>query len=149
MKAMPYRRRANFLACASPRRTLHASGGGRQRASGAPSPPLEEREGERRPIPDAALRGDIPAGCRANRFGGLAENDDLLSLPLSSKGGEGNDATVSKQRDACVEQAGETDGSALRFFIGLRAPSQSQSPDQSLLDLGTRPIMCRQLWACD
>jgi len=48
---------------------------------------LEERVGERRPvtIPDAAVRGDIPAGCRANISGVLAENDDLLSLPLSSK----------------------------------------------------------------
>ena len=42
--------------------TLHTSGGREQRASGSPSPPLEERVGERRPITirDAAVRGDIP-----------------------------------------------------------------------------------------
>ena len=54
-----------------------------------PSPPLEERGRERRPTVDAAPRGGIPAGCRTNRLGVLAENDDLLSLPLSSLGGEG------------------------------------------------------------
>ena len=63
-----------------------------QRSSGSPSPPLEERAGERRPVTtlDAAVRGDIPAGCHTNISGMLAENDDLLSLPLSSKRGEGN-----------------------------------------------------------
>jgi phosphoribosylformylglycinamidine synthase len=62
--------------------------------AGSPSPPLEERAGERRPVTtlDVAVRGDIPARCRTNIPGGLAENDDLLSLPLSSKGGEGNGA---------------------------------------------------------
>ena len=104
MKAMPYRRRANFLACASPRRTLHASGGGQQRASDSPSPPLEERVGERRPILDVAVRGDITVGCRTNKPGVLTENDDLLSLPLSSRGGEGNGAAPSERRDASKGQ---------------------------------------------
>jgi hypothetical protein len=57
---------------------------------GSPSPPLEERVGERRPIVDAPALGHIPAGCRPNRFDALDEKDDLLSLPLSSKGGEGS-----------------------------------------------------------
>jgi hypothetical protein len=70
--------------------------------SGSPSPPLEERVGERRPftILDAAARGNIPAGYRTSIPGVLAENDDLLSLPLSSKGGEGNRAAASEPRDA-------------------------------------------------
>jgi|CZKM01.1.fsa_nt_gi epoxyqueuosine reductase QueG len=90
----------------STRCTLHASDGGEQRASCSPSPPLEERIGERRPITlrDAAVRGDIPAGCRTNTSGGLAENDGLLSLPLSSEGGEGNGAAPSERRDASKEQ---------------------------------------------
>ncbi len=49
--------------------------------------------------------GDIPAGCGTNHSGVLAENDNLLSLPLSSKGGEGNGASVSEHRAACKEQA--------------------------------------------
>jgi hypothetical protein len=53
---------------------------------------LEERAGERRPmnLPDALVRGDMPAGWVANRSGVPAENDGLLSLALSSNGGEGN-----------------------------------------------------------
>ena len=84
---------------------LHASGGREQRASGSPSPPLEERVGERRPITllVATVRGDLPAGRRINISGVLAENDDLLSLPLSSKGGEGNGATVGEHREAWKE----------------------------------------------
>jgi len=48
---------------------------------------LEERIGERRPITilDAVVRGDIPAGCRNNLSGGLAENDNLRSLPSPPK----------------------------------------------------------------
>jgi hypothetical protein len=67
---------------------------------------LEERAGERRLviILDAAVRGDIPAACRTNTSGVLVENDDLLSLPLSSKGGEGNCAAASEHRDMCKEQ---------------------------------------------
>lgn len=85
--------------------TLQASGN-EQRASGSPSPPLEERAGERRPItlPDATVRGDLPAGRRTNISGGQAENDDLLSLPLSSKGGEGNNAAPSEHLDASKKQ---------------------------------------------
>jgi hypothetical protein len=57
---------------------------------------LEERGRERRPvaIADAAVRGNIPTGCRTDISDLLAENDDLLSLPLSSKGGEGNGAAA-------------------------------------------------------
>ena len=66
-----------------------ASGGRVQRASGSPSPPLEERVGERRPVTihDAAVL--VPG-----------QNEDLLSLPLSSKGGEGTGAAAGKCRDA-------------------------------------------------
>src|ERR1039458_5097064 len=68
--------------------------GDRSQASGSRSPPLEERVGERMPFTllGIEVRGDIPAGCRANTSGRWAQNDDLLSLPLSSKGGEGNGA---------------------------------------------------------
>jgi hypothetical protein len=64
---------------------------------------LEERVGERRPftILDAAVRGDLPAGCRTNISGVRVEDDDLLSLSLSSKGGEGNSAAASERRNAC------------------------------------------------
>ena len=64
---------------------------------GFPSPPLEERAGERRPILDAAAHGDLPEGCCTNRSGVLVENDGLLSLSLSSKGGEGSGATASER----------------------------------------------------
>jgi hypothetical protein len=57
---------------------------------------LEERAGERRPLVDTAARSDIRAGCRTNRLGALTENDDLLSLPLSSKGGEGKGTAASE-----------------------------------------------------
>jgi glycosyltransferase involved in cell wall biosynthesis len=87
-------------------RPLPPSGGPEQRVSGSPSPPLEERVGERRPfnILNGAVSGDIPTGCRTNLPAVPAENDDLLSLPLSSKGGEGNAAAVSEHRDARKEQ---------------------------------------------
>jgi hypothetical protein len=57
---------------------------------------LEERAGERRPFTlfDAEICAAVPAGCRTSSSEGLAENDDILSLALSSKGGEGN-------RDVC------------------------------------------------
>jgi anthranilate synthase component 1 len=86
-------------------RSLHASGGNGQRASGSPSLPLEERVGERRPITffAAAVRSDVAAAYPSTIPAALAENDDLLSLPLSSKGGEGNGAAASEH--ACKEQA--------------------------------------------
>jgi hypothetical protein len=55
-------------------------------------------------ILDAAVRGDVPADCPTNRSSVLAENDDLLSLPLSSRGGEGNGAAASEDRYGCEEQ---------------------------------------------
>jgi carbon starvation protein len=69
--------------------TMHASGDRAQRASGSPSPPLEERVGERRlvTIHDAAVR--VPA-----------QNDGLLS----SEGGEGTGAAASKRQDAHKER---------------------------------------------
>jgi len=48
---------------------------------------LEERGGERRPtIIEDAVRGDIPPARRQDRSGVPAENNDLLSLSLSSRG---------------------------------------------------------------
>ena len=47
----------------------------------------------------------IPTGCRTNISGVLAEDDDLLSLPLSSRGGEGSGATASESRDERNERA--------------------------------------------
>ena len=83
----------------------HASGGLDQPASASPSPPLEERAGERRPTTTlgGAIRGDAPAGGRTKTSGVLA--DDLLSLPLSSKGGEGTSAGPSEHGDAFKQQS--------------------------------------------
>jgi alpha-L-fucosidase len=53
---------------------------------------------------DAAARRDLPASCPLDISGVLRENDDLLSLALSSKGGEGNAASANRRRDACEEQ---------------------------------------------
>jgi len=92
-------------------------------ASDPPSPPLEERVGERRPstLLDAAARGDIPAGSHSDKSGGLSEQDDLLSLTLSSKGGEGKGAAANDHRDASREPV-PTPHSA------LRAPHFSNEP---------------------
>jgi carbon starvation protein len=112
-------------------RALQTSGEREQRASGFPSPPLEERAGERRPQHSDALCAPEPPvgpltpalspseGERGNRrqlsgepsFMGRrpvtihdaaarvpAQKDDLLSLPLSSRGGEGTGAAVSEHR---------------------------------------------------
>ena len=51
----------------------------------------------------------MPAGCRTNISGGLNEHDDLLSLSLSSKGGEGNGAASEpKRRRRCALPAHST-----------------------------------------
>ena len=57
-------------------------------------------------LPDALDRGAMPAGWAANRSGVPAENDGLLSLALSSKGGEGNNAAACEQRAASKEPRG-------------------------------------------
>jgi len=49
------------------------------------------------PSPFSTLWFLATAGCRTNRSGGLNEHDDLLSLPLSSKGGEGNGGAANEQ----------------------------------------------------
>jgi hypothetical protein len=66
---------------------------------------LEERVGERRPITllDAAVRGDIPAGCRTNISGVLAENG----------------AGASDHRDAFAEQAARARSSIQRSIKSL------------------------------
>ena len=62
-----------------------------ERASGSPSPPLEERAGERRPMTalDPAVPGNATGGCPTTVSGAPSDKNGLLSLPLSSKGGEG------------------------------------------------------------
>jgi U32 family peptidase len=72
-----------------------------QLAALAPSPPLEERAGERRPTNAGitAARRDISVARRGDRAGKLLETDDLLSLALSSRGGEGNSAAHGKKWD--------------------------------------------------
>jgi hypothetical protein len=67
---------------------------------------LEERVGERRlaDIRKAVVGSSIPPGCRTSMSDALVENNGLLSLPLSSKGGEGNGVAGSERRDACKEQ---------------------------------------------
>jgi organic radical activating enzyme len=76
------------------------------RVSGSPSPLLEERVGERRPVTnlDATVRGDIPTDSHTHLSGVRVEDNDLLSLPLSSKGGKGTGAAASEPRDACSKQ---------------------------------------------
>ena len=110
LRDVPLAKRTARFRCVVAICTLHASGGREPRASGSPSPPLEERAGERRPgtILDAAVGGDIAAGCRTNLSSRLAESDDLLSPPLSSKGEEGSSAAASEHRDACKEQSALT-----------------------------------------
>ena len=112
-----------------------------QPAGDSPSPPWEERAGERRPkpldapgspepqggpltpalSPSEGERGNygpssgkprveetrpsaLPAGSRTSRSGVGTEKDDLLSLPLSSKGGEGTSAAASERRAARKER---------------------------------------------
>jgi hypothetical protein len=73
---------------------------------------LEERIGERRSstILNAAAGGAIPAGRRTDISGALAENDDLLSLALSSKGGEENGAAAGQQQVRVKSNGGPTAG---------------------------------------
>jgi hypothetical protein len=74
--------------------TLHVSG--EQTAVGSPSPPLEERVGERMPT-IRSIRRFVPTLQRAHTaapHASIAEKDGLLSLSLSSKGGEGKQAVA-------------------------------------------------------
>ena len=94
--------------------------------AGSPSPPLEERAGERSPVTtlDATARDDTPAGHRANIPGALAGTNDLLSQPLSSKGGEGNGATASPDAPALRLDAllfGEAQGRVIISVAALNA----------------------------
>ncbi len=107
--------------------TLHASGRREQRASGSPSPPLEERAGERRPVTilDAAARGDNPAGCRTNISGVLAENDDLLFLPLPTNLGSPESCPRSPLSPSEEERAEER-GPSLPGGSGAQTASDGQ-----------------------
>jgi len=89
-----------------PSRPVRPPDPSKQQAGGSPSPPLEERVGERRLSLAAAARGDGLVQCRSNPSGVPGEKDHLLSLPLSSKGGEGNATATSEHRDACKKQSG-------------------------------------------
>src|ERR1017187_3064854 len=70
--------------------SLHARGSDEPCAGVSPSPLLEERDGERRPLLVAAIHSDIPADRCTSGSGVPTEINGLLSLALSSKGGEGN-----------------------------------------------------------
>jgi hypothetical protein len=87
---------------------------------------------------EAAVRGDIPAGCRTHISGGLAENDGLLSLPLSSKGGEGNGAAASEHRDACKEP---DSNSTYRSIAGIAELHASPWQSQSFPTMSTKAIL--------
>jgi phosphoribosylformylglycinamidine synthase subunit PurL len=81
--------------------------------AGSPSPPLEERAGERRPL-----------SSQADSSGVGTENDDLLSLPLSSKGGEGNATEASPGTRTLRLDAllfGEAQGRIIISVAGLHA----------------------------
>ena len=52
-------------------------------------------------VDDPADGDDLPTGCHTLLSGAQAEINGLLSLALSSKGGEGNNAAVREHRDAC------------------------------------------------
>ena len=58
----------------------------------------------------------------------MVENDDLLSLPLSSRGGEGNGASINEHRDACKKQralAHYKSSRSLASGLGLRRAALS------------------------
>ena len=118
--------------------TSRRSAGREQRAVGSPSPPLEERAGERRHPLSAAVHGDLPAGDRANRAGALAENKGLLSLALSSKGGEGNGAAASEHGDACKEQNGSALAGLLRRQYVAALIDEFQDTDPLQYDIFSR-----------
>ena len=59
----------------------------------------------RRPNLDIAVCDDCASGGCTHRPGVLAENNGLLSLPLSSRGGEGNGVAASQYQDASKVQA--------------------------------------------
>ena len=78
-----------------------------QWAAGSPSPPLEERAGERRPSFSSALPARPmwqPAGT-SPRTAVSSEMVGLLSPTLSSKGEEGDVTAACEYPDACTEQA--------------------------------------------
>jgi len=114
-------------------------------AAGSPSPPLEERAGERRPVsnPDTAFRGDVPAGNDTNPSGGRSANNDLLSLPLSSKGGEGNGAAAPSGSPALRLDAllfGEAQGRVIISVTALNAGkvlAQAKILDVAATRIGT------------
>jgi potassium-transporting ATPase ATP-binding subunit len=87
-----------FDGAEGPARTFRAPGGHEPWASNSPSPPLEERTGERRPttISSAVAHRDTPVGCGNPVSAIIAEKDGLLSLALSSRGGEGSSAGTSQ-----------------------------------------------------
>ncbi|MCX6925032.1 MAG: potassium-transporting ATPase subunit KdpB, partial [Verrucomicrobia bacterium] len=88
-------------------RSVHPATERNQWSRVSPSPPLEERAGERRPftLVAAPIHGDTSTVRRNDIAGVLVENNDLLSLSLSSKGGEGNGGAASEHRESRKGQA--------------------------------------------
>ena len=71
--------------------------------------------------------GNIPAGCRPNRFDVLDEKNDLLSLPLSSKGGEGNGVVFTIARQ--MQKAYMSDHNSpcrMQCVIGCQSPTTNR-----------------------
>src|ERR1039458_7763450 len=84
----------------------------------APSPPLEERAEERRHHARCCGLGDIPASCGTNLSGMMAESDGLLSLSLSSRGGEGTgNARHLQAREGLGQHALTSASAALRRIV--------------------------------
>ncbi len=94
---------------------------------------------------DAAGGDNTGDGCRSNVPGAPTENNDLLSLPLSSKGGEGTSGSLSVQGDRCKElvQSLECERS-IRVFTTrpdtlFGATYMVLAPEHKLVDAITTP----------
>jgi potassium-transporting ATPase ATP-binding subunit len=89
---------------ATPKQVSSATGTPKPDAS--PSPPLEERPGERRPqdSPNAKAGGAVGVVYHAKVPVAVVEDDDLLSPALSSRGGEGGRIAARMRRDARFAQ---------------------------------------------
>jgi exodeoxyribonuclease V beta subunit len=118
--------------------TSRAPAGLDQPTVGSPSPPLEERAGERRPTLAAGVRSDIPAGGHTGTTRALAENHGLLSLSLSSKGGEGNSAAAREHRDAFKERSGVALAALLRRQYVAALIDEFQDTDPLQYDIFSR-----------